>query len=217
MAEPKPFWTSVPGIISGIAATITGLAVLIPLTLGAVGKHTRRDVAATQGSPTPSGSAPVTTTSTSTSGADVTDSSSPGVSAGSGTTGTSSGSSSGPTGPGSGQSSGPASLSATPASVTFGSVASGKSSQDVSVTIANTGGPATVTSIGITGPNQGAFTITGTTCGTGSTVPPGGSCKVTLRFSPPAVGSDTASLELHYSPPDQSFMSVSLSGTGSLL
>ncbi len=211
MAEPKPFWTTVPGIVSGIAATITGLAVLIPLMLGVAGRNHKRNVA-TEGSPSPSGSAAVTTTPTSTLGADVTDSSNPSASAGAGTTDTSSSSS-----PGTGQGNGPASLSATPASVTFGSVASGKSSQDVSVTIANAGGPATITSVGITGPNQGAFTITGTTCGTGSTVPPGGSCQVTLRFSPPSVASDTASLEVHYGPGDGSFMSVRLSGTGSLL
>ena len=222
MPESKPFWTTVPGIVSGVAATVTGLAVLIPLMLGAAGHDHKRNVAATQGSPSPGGSAAVTTTTTtSTSGADVTGSSSPGASAGAGTTDTSSGSSSGTSAgaasPTAGQSNGPAALSATPAIVTFGSVASGKSSQDVSVTIANTGGAATVSSIAIAGQNQGAFTITGTTCATGSTVTSGGSCQVTLRFSPPSVGSDAAKLELHYGPPDGSFMSVDLSGTGSLL
>jgi len=215
MAEHKPFFSSVPGIVSGIAATVTGLAVLVPLMLGAFGKNSKHNVSSIQESPSPSGSATTTVTPTDTSGAGVTDSSSPGAYAGAGSADTSSppaGAASPSAGP-----TGPANLSPTPSSVSFGSVASGKSSQDDIVTINNSGGRATIASVAITGQNQGAFSITGTTCGTGSSLPGGGSCTVTLRFSPTSVGSDQASLEVHYSPPDSSFMSVKLSGTGSLL
>ena len=38
-AEKRNFWTTVPGIISGVAAIVTGLGVLIPLLLGAASKH----------------------------------------------------------------------------------------------------------------------------------------------------------------------------------
>lgn len=210
MAEQrKPFLTTVPGMISGIAATVTGLAVLIPLALGAAGKNPRHNVSSTQASPNPSGSATTTVTPSDTSSPGVNDTSS----AGPGTGDTSSPSTNSP----SAGSTGVANLSAQPATVSFGSVASGKSSQDVNVTINNSGGPATIASVGITGQNQGAFSITGTTCGTGSTVPGGGSCTVTLRFSPPSVGTDTGRLEVYYSPPDSAFMSLNLNGTGSLL
>jgi len=201
MAERKPFWTSLPGVISGLAATITGLAVLIPLMLGVAGKHPKRDVSATQPSPgSPSASGPESPTPSTEAG--VTDSTSPGETGGPSPTPS-------PTGP--------AMLAATPASVTFGSVAAGKSSQDVTLTINNTGGPSTIDSVDITGANQAAFAIAGTTCGKGSNVPAQGSCQITLRFGPPSVASDSASLEIHYHPPDSSFTTVSLSGTGTLL
>src|SRR5438132_13239664 len=52
MAEgKKSFWMTVPGLISGIAATVTGLGVLIPILLGVGGKHTNKNTASQNSSP----------------------------------------------------------------------------------------------------------------------------------------------------------------------
>ncbi len=174
MADKKAFWTTVPGIISGVAAIITGLAVLIPIVLGVGGKH--------RSSNAPSGPPP-------------------------GGSPSASGSASG----------GPAVLATDPSSVSFGGVVVGKSAQDVTVTVTSSGGDATIDTVEITGAAQGAFTIAGTTCGNGSTIAAQSSCQVTLRFTPSALGAASASLEIHYHPPDSSFTTVSLSGNGTLL
>src|ERR1051326_415087 len=178
VADKKGVWSTLPVIVSTVAAIITGLGVLIPLGLHAAGKHPTRvaTVPGASASPTASGS------------------------------------------PGAALLPGAAMLAAAPSGVSFGSVVVGRSTQDVTVTIANNGSAdATIDSAGITGTDQGAFAITASTCGNGSTVSAQGSCQVTLRFTPAALGSASGSLEIHYPPPDSSFMSVSLSGNGALL
>lgn len=196
MAEnKKPFWTSVPGIISGIAATITGLAVLIPLLLGMGGKHTNKNAASQNSSPG--------VTSTSTAGASPSDSGSPLPTNGAIPTDSASGSNSSPA----------LGVTADPSSVNV----TGKAA-DATVTISNPGSTdVTIDKVEITGANASAFSISSTTCGNGATVYPKQSCQVVVHYTPPALGSASASLVVHYEPPQSSFVTIPLKGSGGLL
>jgi cytoskeletal protein RodZ len=190
--DRKPFWTTVPGIISGIAATITGLAVLIPLLLGAGGKHTNKNAASQNSSPG--------VTSTSTAGGPTAGTSGPG-------------STPLPTDSASGSTSSPLGVTADPSSVNV----TGKAA-DATVTITNPGSTdVTIDKVEITGANASAFSITSTTCGNGSTVSPNQSCQVMVHYTPPALGSASASLVVHYEPPQSSFVTIPLKGSGGLL
>ena len=81
----------------------------------------------------------------------------------------------------------------TPATADFGSINVGSTSTSQTFTLANAGTAALpITSIGVTGANASAFTIGANTCGT--SLAAGGSCTITITFSPTAAGSDTASL-----------------------
>ncbi len=193
MAEKrKSFWTTVPGIISGVAAIVTGLGVLIPLLLGVGGKHTNKNTASQNSSPG------VTSTST----------------AGGSTGGTSGpGSTPLPTDSASGSTSSPLGITADPSSVNV----TGKAA-DATVTISNPGGTdVTIDKVEITGANASAFSITSTTCGNGSTASPNQSCQVVVHYTPPALGSASAALVVHYEPPQSSFLTIQLKGSGGLL
>jgi len=192
--DKKPFWTSLPGIISGIAATITGLAVLIPLLLGAAGKHPNKNTASQNSSPG--------VTSTSTPGGSPGGSASPLPNDGSTPTDSSSSSTSSPLG-----------ITANPSTVNL----SGKAG-DATVTITNPGATdVTIDKVELTGANASAFSVTSTTCGNGSTVSPNQTCQVVVHYTPPALGSASASLVVHYEPPQSSFLTVQLKGSGGLL
>lgn len=212
--DRKPFWTSLPGIISGIAATVTGLAVLIPLLLGAGSKHTPQSNTAAQ-SPSPSPSATATASpsvsDTSTAGAGATDTTSPSPTD----------TSSPPTGASPGaflSPGGTAQLTVTPSSLGFGTIQQGRSTPDQSVTISDPGtAPVTIDSVELTGADAGAFTITSSTCGGGATVSPGSTCQMSVRFTPNGLRAESASLVVHYHPPASSFTTIALTGTGSLL
>ena len=83
-----------------------------------------------------------------------------------------------------------------PSSLNFGTVKVGTSSAPQTVTLTNVGSTSmSFTGIGggisIGGPNHGDFSKT-TTCG--SSVAAGGSCTVTVTFTPKATGTRTASL-----------------------
>jgi hypothetical protein len=197
MAEnKKPFWTSVPGIISGVAATITGLAVLIPLLLGVGGKHTNKNTASQNSSPGVTSTAGTGATTTPTAGGGT------GDTAGPSPTDTS------------GSSSIPAvGMTADPSSVNL----SGKAA-DATVTLSNPGSTdVTIDKVEITGTNASAFSISSTTCGNGSTVSPKQSCQVMVHYTPPALGSASASLVVHYEPPQSSFVTIPLKGSAGLL
>ena len=207
--KKKNFWTTVPGVISGIAAIVTGLGVLIPLLLGVGSKHTEKNSASQN---------PPGVTSTGTEGTTST--------AGGGTSGNASplptdGSSPFPSSSSSDSSStaGALGITADPPSVSFGSIQQGKSTSDKTVTISNPGSvPVTIDKVEITGSDAAAFTITSTTCGDGSTtVAPMSTCQVSLHFTPNALRSESASLKVSYHPPPSSFTSIQLSGTGTLL
>jgi hypothetical protein len=103
--------------------------------------------------------------------------------------------------------------------VSFGSVRAGLSSSDTGITITNPGGaPVTIDHASITGSSATQFTISSTTCGDGATIPPNASCQVSVRFSPTSGlgGPVLAKLRLDYHPPQSSFLTIDLGGTGSL-
>ncbi|TMK53417.1 MAG: choice-of-anchor D domain-containing protein [Actinobacteria bacterium] len=194
MAEnKKSVWMTLPGLISGIAATITGLAVLIPLLLGVGGKHTNKNAASQNSSP------------------GVTSSATGGTSTAGGGTGGTGGPS--PTDSTSGSTSSPLGITADPSSVNL----SGKAA-DATVTITNPGSTdVTFDKVEITGSNAAAFSITSTTCGNGSTASPNQSCQVVVHYTSPALGSASAALVVHYEPPQSSFITIQLKGSGGLL
>lgn len=103
-------------------------------------------------------------------------------------------------------------ISASPTSLSFGSVAPGSSSAAQSVTLAN-GGSTTdaISSIAISGPNAADFTISSKTCGT--SLNPTASCTVSVVFKPAGTGNSTATLTFTDAA-DNSPQAVSLSGTG---
>jgi hypothetical protein len=203
----RSFWTTVPGVISGVAAIVTGLGVLIPLLLGVGGKHTNTNTASQNPTPGVSSSTGTEgTTSTTGGGTTGTGSPSPTDSLGSSPSASASAGATGATG-----------ISADPPSLSFGTVRVNGGTSDQAVTINNPGSvPVTIDHVAVT-PSNPTFTITSTTCGDGSTVAPQSSCQIKLHFAPTALGSASASLEVHYHPPQSAFTSISLSGTGSLV
>jgi subtilase family serine protease len=106
---------------------------------------------------------------------------------------------------------GAATLTVSPASLTFAATALGKTSPAQSVTVKNTGKvAATIASGGITLTGSSAFTKT-TTCGSSLAI--GASCTISVSFKPAADGSLAATLSIG----DDGIGSpqkVSLSGTG---
>jgi hypothetical protein len=85
-------------------------------------------------------------------------------------------------------------LTATPASVNFGSVKVNTKSSKVKITVQNTGNATmTITTVAITGANPGSFVIESTSCA-GKQLSVGASCSVTVYMKPPVTGSLSASL-----------------------
>jgi hypothetical protein len=82
-----------------------------------------------------------------------------------------------------------------PSPVSFGSETVGTTSAPMTVTVTNNGTTAVkVTSATITGANKGDFAITSNTCTTISAS--GGTCSITITFTPAASGARTATLSL---------------------
>jgi len=107
----------------------------------------------------------------------------------------------------------PATATISPASIDFGTVAINSTSSDRTATLTNTG--TTVVSFSdttITGTNQSDFRQRLNSCV--PNLPAGGSCTVTLAFSPSATGPRSATLSI-YSNATTSPHQVSLTGTGS--
>jgi hypothetical protein len=101
----------------------------------------------------------------------------------------------------------PGALTATPASLSFGDVASGSKSSAQAVTVTNTGATAaSVSSISVTG----NFSQTNN-CG--SSIAANGTCTVNVTFAPTSGGSLTGTLSVASSAPE-SPLTVALSGTG---
>jgi hypothetical protein len=100
------------------------------------------------------------------------------------------------------------------ASLTFAPQVVGTQSATQQVTLTNTG-PAVLhfTSIALTGANQGDYSQT-SNCPIGGNLASGGSCRVTMRFSPTATGVRTATLAITTNDVGTPVANVSLSGTG---
>jgi F5/8 type C domain/Pectate lyase superfamily protein/Abnormal spindle-like microcephaly-assoc'd, ASPM-SPD-2-Hydin len=101
----------------------------------------------------------------------------------------------------------PGALTASPASLSFGDLASGSTSAAQTVTVSNPGTSAvSVSSVAVTGP----FSQTNT-CG--SSIAAGGSCTASVKFAPTSGGSQTGALTVTTSAPGGP-LTVALSGTG---
>jgi hypothetical protein len=107
-------------------------------------------------------------------------------------------------------------ISVSPASNDFGSITVGSSSSPQTFTISNTGtADLDISSMSITGSDSGQFTLQTGTCTTlAPTISLGGSCTVTVTFSPTSEGSKSATLQIASNDPDTATLNVSLSGTG---
>lgn len=96
----------------------------------------------------------------------------------------------------------PGELTITPSEVSFPETSVGSRSDTVTLTIANSGGTTagatTALQASFTGSDASTFVLTNSTCG--ETLAPGGTCLVTIAFSPTSAGSKTASLAATASP-----------------
>jgi hypothetical protein len=104
-------------------------------------------------------------------------------------------------------------LTALPPSIAFGTVASGHSSVNRTVTITNNGGAMLTISASVSGTNAADFMPAGGTCG--ATLAGGTHCTYLLKFTPSIVGAESATLGVSAVGDAASPHNVSLSGTGS--
>ena len=107
-------------------------------------------------------------------------------------------------------------VSLSAASLTFGNEPIGTSSPSQTITLTDTGNVSlTIASISVTGTNAGDFGET-TTCplSPSSVAANGGSCTITVTFTPSASGNRTASLSIADNATAGSPQAVNLSGTG---
>lgn len=103
-------------------------------------------------------------------------------------------------------------VSIKPSSLTFPATTVGKSSSPMSVVFTNAGSSTLpISSVTIQGSNPKDFPITGNTCNV--SVGPGVSCKITITFTPQAVGARSATLNIGDTDPFSPQV-VPLSGTG---
>jgi hypothetical protein len=103
-----------------------------------------------------------------------------------------------------------ASVTATPASLSFGSINTGSTSGAQTITVTNgTSSSVTFSGTGITGTNAADFAVSSTTCG--STLAASASCTASIVFKPAATGSFSASWS---TTAGSTALAVALSGTG---
>ena len=104
------------------------------------------------------------------------------------------------------------SVTASPGSLSFGSIAVGSTSGSQSVTVANgTSSSVSLSAAGISGTDASDFAVSSTTCG--SSLAASASCTASIEFKPAAAGSLTASWEITSSASGTP-LTVALSGTG---
>ena len=104
----------------------------------------------------------------------------------------------------------PGTLSISPTSYTFANTNIAATSAAKTFTVTNTGGASTG-SLGVSLTNTTDFTVTSENCG-GTTLAPSGTCQVTVKFAPSAVGGAVGSVVVQASPGGQ--VSASVGGTG---
>jgi Abnormal spindle-like microcephaly-assoc'd, ASPM-SPD-2-Hydin/Repeat of unknown function (DUF5648) len=109
---------------------------------------------------------------------------------------------------------GTATLVFTPPAVHFGEVAYGMPGPAVPLTIANAGAaPMTLTALVLNGPDAYDFAGDENSCTVGTVVAPGGSCLITLHFTPQALGPRVAELVVD-SPQIASLAVLAIDGVG---
>jgi len=106
----------------------------------------------------------------------------------------------------------PAALQASPANLSFGEVDLGSSS-DLSLTLTNTGGPATSVAISSITASTADYSLVSDAC-SGQSLAGGSTCALTVRFTPSVPGPDNADLEITHSLPASSPTNVGLAGSG---
>jgi len=90
----------------------------------------------------------------------------------------------------------PPSVTLSPSSIDFKDQVVGKASRPQRITLTNTGGkPLYINSVTIVNDDSDDFSLSGDTC-TGSTIGPGKSCVIDVRFTPSATGSRKSTLTI---------------------
>lgn len=106
---------------------------------------------------------------------------------------------------------GTGSVTITPSSLSFGSIAVGSKSSAQTITISNTtSSSVTLSATSFSGTDPGDFSVSSTTCGTSLVA--SSSCTASVIFSPAATGSRSATFNITE---NSTALSTSLSGTGS--
>jgi hypothetical protein len=111
---------------------------------------------------------------------------------------------------------GPATLSASPPTVDFGTVAAGTRSAARTVTLFNASGTALqLRSVRLGGADAAAFALSPATCKAGASLPRDGQCTVGLVFQPPAAGGRSATVVVDHTA-SGSPLTVALTGAGAV-
>ena len=109
-------------------------------------------------------------------------------------------------------------ISVTPASINFGSVNVGTSSEASIVTVSNTGtGNLLIGTLSLTGTNNTEFSIGLVDDCSDTTLAPLGNCTTEVVFSPDTEGAKSATLSIPSDDPDENPVDVPLTGTGAIL
>ena len=103
----------------------------------------------------------------------------------------------------------PANLQVAPGAATFGNVTVGASSATLAFTVTNSGGTGAAGMV-FANTNGAEFIVSGNTCA--ATLAAGARCGFSLKYTPSAVGADTATLSLAYS--GAATINIAMSGTG---
>lgn len=103
-----------------------------------------------------------------------------------------------------------AALSATPATLSFGSITIGSTSSTQTVLLRNTGGAA-ASGIALASTNAAEFVVSANTCG--ATLPAGGTCTLAVAYQPGGAGSDSATLTFSHAGGAPATVAMSGSGT----
>lgn len=103
-------------------------------------------------------------------------------------------------------------ISVVPPALNFGTIISGQTST-LNITVSNTGSANLVIS-SVSSPAS-PFSITGNTC-LFTTIAPGGSCQITVKFAPTTVGTFNSSITIASNDPDTPNVTVNITGTSIL-
>jgi hypothetical protein len=102
-------------------------------------------------------------------------------------------------------------LSVSPIALPFGTQAVRTTSAALAITVTNTGtATLAVGEVAITGANRNSFTISGNTC---TLVAPSGTCAISVEFTPPALGANSADVSIRSNAAGSPTV-VGLTGTG---